>query len=250
MKSHEYFNALKDLLNRIESEQMLKIRDAGLLVSSAVADQGVLHVFGSGHSHMMAEEAFFRAGGLVPVNAILDERLAFFSGAYESTLREREPGYAQTILSRENIQSKDVAIVVSNSGRNAVPIEMALELQYRGLTVIAITNVQQSMRSSSRHASGKRLCDIADIVIDNCVAPGDAALDLPGTPYRIGPTSTVAGATIINAIIIEAAVELQRLGLPVPIFPSANVESHSADNLESLLALWSPQVRLFRNSSD
>lgn len=168
MTSLQYFRASEEILRRVETEQMPAIREAGKLFAPSIA-QGVLHTFGSGHSHMISEEAFFRAGGLVPVNAMLDERLVFFKGAGESTLVEREPGYAQTLLDREDIHPNDVAIVISNSGRNAVPIEVTLGMQSRGVKVIAITNSRQSARSSSRHSSGKRLFELADLTIDNCI---------------------------------------------------------------------------------
>lgn len=247
--SNQYFDALRKILKRIESEQTSAICKAGKLVSASLSQGGVIHTFGSGHSHMISEEAFFRAGGLIPVNAILDERLLFLKGAAESTFTEREAGYARTILDREDIQPIDIAIVISNSGRNAVPLEMTLGIQSRGVKVIAITNTSQSKESSSRHSSGKRLFELADLTIDNCVPEGDAVLDLAESSYRIGPTSTVACAAIINAVIVEAADNLQQLGIVVPVFPSANVESASDEALEKLLDQWGSRIRLFRKQS-
>ena len=202
-----YISKLQEILETIKVQQIEAIQRAGALVAVALEAGGIVHVFGSGHSHMIAEEAFFRAGGLVPVNPILDRRLLFLEGALESTLAERQTGYAKSILEREELTAKDVAILISNSGRNAVPVEMAFELRSKGLKLIAITNVNQSRQSASRHFSGKRLFELADIVIDNCVPPGDAVLQLP-TDQRIGPSSTVAGAAIINSIMVEVAAEL------------------------------------------
>ncbi len=250
MTSLQYFNAVREILMRIESEQTPAIRDAGGIVGSAIASGGILHAFGSGHSHMISEEAFYRAGGLAPVNPILDSRLLFLGGAMESTRAEREPGYAQTLLSHHDIQPNDVAIIISNSGRNVVPIEMALGMRSRGIRkIIAITNLAQSTRSSSRHTSGKRLFELADLVIDNCVPEGDAAVDIPGSSQKIGPTSTIAGAAIINAIITEAAAYLQQMGLSVPVFPSANSELSSQLRIEALLAQWDTRIPIFRDSS-
>lgn len=247
MMSLEYFTLLGAVLSRIETEQMQAIRSAGELVGDSIAAGGILHTFGSGHSHMIAEEAFFRAGGLAPVNAILDERLVFFNGAAESTHAEREPGYAEVLLKREDIRARDAAIIISNSGRNAVPIEVALGMKARDVKVIAITNLKQSMRSTSRHSSGKRLFELADVVIDNCVHEGDAALEIPGIPYRIGPMSTVAGAAIINAVVIEGVEVLQKRNLPVPVFSSANIEEASDSAMLSIIAQWRSRVRLFRD---
>jgi uncharacterized phosphosugar-binding protein len=246
MMSLEYFTLLGAVLSRIEMEQMQAIRTAGEMVAQSIAQGGILHTFGTGHSHMIAEEAFFRAGGLGPVNAILDERLVFFKGAAESTHAERESGYAEVLLKREDIRAKDVAIIISNSGRNAVPIEMALGMKARGVPVIAITNLKQSMHSTSRHISGKRLFELADVTIDNCVREGDAALELSGSTHRVGPMSTVAGAAIINTVVIEAVNCLQTLGLPVPLFSSANVEAASDSAMNAMIARWQSRVRLFR----
>jgi len=244
MTSFDYIRALQDILQRIATTQRMAIRDAGHLVGQAFVHGGILHTFGSGHSHMIAEEAFFRAGGLAPVNAILDERLLFLKGALESTAAERQFGYAQTILSREDVRPNDVAIVISNSGRNAVPIEMTLGLQSRGVKVIAITNARQSAAASSRHSSGKRLFELADIVIDNCVPPGDATLSLPGIAHKLGPSSTVAGAAIINSIIIEAALYLQQNAHRVPVLLSANLQASSDKALKRSLAPWKSRIRL------
>jgi uncharacterized phosphosugar-binding protein len=192
---------------------------------------------------MIAEEAFFRAGGLVPVNAILDSRLAFLDGALESTRAEREEGYARTILDREQISSGDTAIIISNSGRNAVPIEMAIEMKARGVKTIAITNVTQSAGAPSRHASGKRLFEIVDLVVDNCVERGDAMLEVENVAQRMGPASTIAGAVIINSIMLEAATQLSRSGYPAPVFPSANLTTSSDEAIASLYEPFKGRIR-------
>ncbi len=250
MKSSEYFHALREILTRIESEQADAIHRAGGMVAAAIAGGGIVHSFGSGHSHMISEEVFYRAGGFAPVSAILDPRLLFLDGAPESTSAERESGYAQKLLSQQNFCPEDAAIIISNSGRNAVPIEMALGMKARGIKkLIAITNLAQSTQSTSRHASGKRLFELVDLVIDNCVPEGDAALEIPGSSQKIGPTSTVAGAAIINAIMIEAAADLQQRGLTIPVFPSVNMESSTGQSLEAVLAEWAPRIPLFRASS-
>jgi uncharacterized phosphosugar-binding protein len=195
---------------------------------------------------MISEEAFFRAGGLAPINPILDDALIFLYGALESTRSERRTGYAATVLAREDVRAIDVAIVISNSGRNAVPIEMALAMKALGTKVIAITNPRQSDTSPSRHGSGKFLHQIADLVIDNCIPVGDAVLELPGLSQKMGPSSTVAGAAIINAVMIEAAACLQTMGVKVPVISSANVGVGALSDMEAALADWAPRVRLLR----
>jgi uncharacterized phosphosugar-binding protein len=243
-----YINALQRMLDRIATEQIGPIAGAADIVAEAIAAGGVLQIFGSGHSHMIAEEAFYRAGGLAPVNPILDERLIFLEGAVESTEAERRPGYAENVLKREHIGPNDAALIISNSGRNAAPIEVALQMKERKLKVIAITNLQQSRESTSRHASRLRLFEIADLVIDNCTAAGDALLEISGSPHKLGPSSTVAGVAIVNCIMVETAVRLQKLGLPVPVLLSSNVEGNSDQTMAEALSPWTSKIRLFNVS--
>jgi len=241
--SLEYIDGLQAVLERIKREQRSNIEKAARLIADALSAGGIVHTFGTGHSHTIADEAFFRAGGIAAVNPILDERLIFLKGALESTRSEQESGLARSLIEREQVRAEDVAIIISNSGRNAAPIEMALEMQARGVKVIAITNLEQSKPSASRHSSGKKLYQLADISIDNCVPAGDALLTLPGLASRIGPSSTVAGAAIINSIIIEAVVELLRRGESVPVLPSANVEGVSEETLSVILSRYQGRIR-------
>ena len=243
MSFENYLEGLRTILRRIEREQAENIKRAGRLIADALNAGGVIHTFGTGHSSLIAEEAFFRAGGVAAVNPILDERLLFLKGALESTRAERESGLARALIEREDIKAQDAAVIISNSGRNAAPVEMASEMRARGAPVIAITNLQQSRLAASRHSSGKRLFELADVVVDNCIPAGDALLALPGLDSRIGATSTVAGAAVINSIIIEAVSELLRCGEPANVLPSANVEGGAADTLREILSRYSDRVR-------
>jgi uncharacterized phosphosugar-binding protein len=238
-----YIEQIQQLLDRIRVGQAAAIRAAGAMVAETLEHSGIIHTFGTGHSHMIAEEAFFRAGGLVPVNAILDGRLAFLDGALESTRAEREEGYARALIERERITAGDIAIVISNSGRNTVPIDMALEMKARGVDVIAITNLKQSAAAVSRHPSGKRLFEVVDLAIDTCVAEGDAMLRLEAVEQPIGPASTIAGAVIINSIMIETAALLSRGGRSVPVFPSANLGAASDEYIASLYRPFRGRIR-------
>jgi uncharacterized phosphosugar-binding protein len=239
----KYITELQTVLERIKHEQSGAIEAAGRLVADALVAQGLVHTFGTGHSHLIADEAFFRAGGIAAVNPILDERLLFLKGALESTRAERVAGLARVLIEREHVGPSDVAILISNSGRNNVPVEMALEMKARGVKVIAITSVAQSSSSVPLHSSGKRLFELADITIDNCVPPGDALLMIPGLTWRIGPSSTVAGAAIINSIMIEAAVDTVRRGHQVPVLPSANIDGVTENKLRELLGHYRGRIR-------
>jgi uncharacterized phosphosugar-binding protein len=243
MVFESYIDGLQEVLERIRLEQANQIKQAGQLVAAALSAGGIVHAFGTGHSHLIADEAFFRAGGIAAVNPILDERLIFLKGALQSTRAERESGLAAELIAREDVRAGDAAIIISNSGRNAVPVEMALEMKALGAKVIAITNLEQSRQSSARHSSGKRLYELADVTIDNCVPAGDALLSLSGLETKIGPASTVAGAAIINSIMIEAVGELQQRGEQVPVLPSANVEGTSEETLRGILSRYAGRIR-------
>jgi uncharacterized phosphosugar-binding protein len=238
-----YFERIQELLEQIRGTQTKAIKEAAAILASSLQRGGIIHTFGTGHSHMIAEEAFFRAGGLVPVNAILDGRLSFLDGALESTRAEREEGYAFELLSKERITAEDAAIIISNSGRNAVPVEMALEMKMRGVPVIAISNIRQSSSTPSRHRTGRRLYEIADLAIDTCVPAGDAILHLDPVEQRVGPASTVAGAMIVNSIIIEAILLLSQDGQPALVFPSANLTSTSDETIASLYRPFRGRIR-------
>ena len=243
MAFESYVEGLQAVLDRIKREQASNIKSAGQLVAVAISAGGVIHTFGTGHSHLIADEAFFRAGGVAAINPILDERFIFLKGALESTRAERENGLARELIASEDVRTEDAAIIISNSGRNAVPVEMALEMKARGVKLIAITNLEQSRASAPRHSSGKRLFELADVAIDNCGVSGDAFFSLPGLETKIGPSSTVAGAAIINSIIVEAVSELLRRGERVPVLPSANVEGVSEETLKGILAPYKGRIR-------
>ena len=243
MALETYIDGLQSVLERIKREQAGNIRSAGLVVADALAAGGVIHTFGTGHSHLIAHEAFFRAGGIAGVNPILDERLIFLQGALESSRAERETGLARSILEREDVNASDAAIIISNSGRNAVPVEMTHEMKARGVKVIAITNLEQSLGSPATHSSGKRVCELADVTIDNCVPSGDALLSLPGLDTRIAPASTVAGAAIINSIIVEAVSELLQRGETTGVLPSANVEGVTEETLKEILGAYKGRIK-------
>ena len=243
MYIREYINGLQGVLSRIADEQGENIRRAGKIVADSLASGGIIHTFGTGHSHIIAEDAFFRAGGIAAINPILDERFIFLKGALESTRAEREAGIAAALIGHETIGPNDAAIIISNSGRNAAPVEMAIEMQNRKIPVVAITSIGQSSASRSRHASGKRLFEIAEVVVDNCVPSGDALIRIDGIELMTGASSTVAGSAIIHSIVIEALAELAKRGVNPSVLPSANVGDAAADTLRNILGPFAGRIR-------
>lgn len=216
-----YGETVQQLLTEIFESEVEAIERAARLATTSIASGGVLHVFGTGHSHMIAFEAFGRAGGLAAVNAIVDIALTPFNHGRDGKL-ERLAGYAEVLLETEDLRPGEVVVVVSNSGINAVPIDFAVGCRARGLHVVAITSMGHSRSSPSRHPSGQKLYEVAEIVIDTHVVLGDAALTLDGIG-KIGPTSTVAGAVIINALTARVAELLLEAGEISPVLISQNL---------------------------
>ena len=231
--------AIMDGLLAREGAAMDAARDA---IAMALAGGGVLHVAGSGHSHMIAEEVFYRAGGIAAAQAILDDDLMLHRGAERSTRIEREEGQAARVLADYAIAPGDVVVVASNSGRNAYPVELALEAKARGAVVIALTSLAHARAVASRHASGLRLFEVADIVLDNGGEYGDAALPIPGGTQRMGPTSSVVGIWLINALIAEAVAALTARGIAVDVYESANADG-SGGGTEAIVARWRGRIR-------
>jgi uncharacterized phosphosugar-binding protein len=218
-----YFEVIRRLLDEVQAKNADALDHAAEIVADALQRGDILHTFGTGHSHLIAEELFDRAGGLIPVNPILDEGVMLHISAMSSTEFERMPGYAAIILKRYRIAPGDVMLIASNSGRNAVPLEMALAARDRGLKVIAMTALDYSRSQPSRHASGKRLFELADVVLDTCGLPGDAVMGVPGVAQKVASTSTVIGAALAQALVHNVAHKLAKRGLTPPILTSANI---------------------------
>lgn len=238
-----YLDAVRNALSRIETHQ---IRRAADIVSASLEADGIVHAFGTGHSSLLAQEVFFRAGGLVAVSPILDPRLSFEQGAIASTEFERALEAARELAQHAGFRNRDAGIVISNSGRNTLPVEMALQMKAAGLKVIALTNLEQSRAALSRHPSGKRLFEIADCVLDNHCPPGDAAVSVSGIPHAMGPLSTIIGAAILHAMFLQAAEQLAVRGKPPATFVSVNVGEGSVDSLRKRVARYQDRISYYQ----
>ena len=223
-----YMTAVRHLLDTIAELEAPRLQAAVDAIVPALRADRMLYIFGTGHSHMLAEEGHYRAGGLAPVCPILTATLMLHESAIVSTRMERTSGLAATVLSRYAVQPGDVIMIYSNSGANAVPVEMAIAAKEAGMVVIAIVALDYAATVAAG-ASGRKLADIADIVIDNHGVPGDALVEIGGG-LRTGPASTVAGAFILNAILTEVAAQLAQAGGAAPVFISANMPGAVAHN--------------------
>jgi uncharacterized phosphosugar-binding protein len=230
MSASAYLERVAMMVESLRQEQLGQIREAADVVADAVRRDAIIHVFGTGHSHILAEESLYRAGGLAPVNAILDPGLMLREGALASTRLERVSGYADIVAGNYGLSPGDVLIVVSNSGVNAVPVEMALLAKRAGLTVIAVCSLRYASATEPAEAVGRRLPEVADLTLDNLGDPGDAAVELDGNGLRGGPTSTVIGAALLNAVFVEAAAMLAEDGGEPPVYRSSNMPGAAEHN--------------------
>ena len=229
-----YLREATRLLERLLTDEWANIDKAAEVVAATLERGGVIHVFGTGHSHILAEELFYRAGGLERVRPILFDGLMLHVAPELSTSLERLPGLAAALLADHPIAPEDVLIVASNSGGNAVVCELATSVGADGVPVIAIVSRRHASSRAARAADSPNLQDLADIVIDNGGAPGDAAIDIPGFERTVGPTSTVVGAAIVNAVVAEAVDRLVARGVRPDVFLSSNVAGGDEANREIL----------------
>lgn len=237
-----YYENVATILEKCYLTQQQAILQAAERCTEVVLSDKTMFFFGTGHSHMLAEEVFYRAGGLINIHPIFEPALMLHEGGTKSTKMERLEGYANILLEEHKVGAGDVLFVISNSGLNAVPIEMAIGAKERGATVIALTSLKHSGDAKPRHKSGAKLYEIADIVIDNCGCVGDASVYLEAVNLHVGPTSTVVGAFIMNALVVQVAENLIDRGIQPQIYVSANVEQGDAHNAR--LALTGSEERM------
>lgn len=237
-----YRDQLVEIIDNVIGRQSASLDAARDALADALANEHLLYVAGSGHSHMLAEEVFYRAGGIAQAQAILDPDLMLHMGAERSTLLERETGRAERVLANYPVGPGDIVVIASNSGRNAYPIEMALGAKARGATTIALTSLRHAKQTTSRHHSGKLLYQVTDLVLDNDGEYGDAGLDIAGRDVRMGPTSTLVGVFILNAILAEAVNQLAGRGVDIDVYQSANMQGAEHD-AEAMIAKWRSRIR-------
>ena len=240
--TEKYFDHVTKLLRRVLETQQDNIRALAQKAFEVSRAGGKLFIFGCSHASILAQEAFYRTGGLVIINPIMAKGLTLETVPVTATTAlERKPEYALEILNSVPIGAGDLLIIHSVSGRNGVPVEMALEAKRRGVFTAAITNITTSSASSSRHPSGKRLFEVCDLVIDNCGCVGDAAIPMEGFRGKTAATSTVTGAAIVNAFCAEVAGLYVEHGLEPPVFMSANVDGGDAYN-ETMLERYKDRI--------
>ncbi|MDD3171891.1 MAG: SIS domain-containing protein [Bacilli bacterium] len=217
-----------ELINIINVEETKNIEKAALIIYQAMRQKGLLHIFCTGHSHMMAEEMFYRAGGLVQINPILEPFLMQHEGAARSTRFERLSGIAKIIFDSVDKKPFEPFLIVSNSGINAVPIEMALCAKENKNPVIVVTSRSVSEKLVSRVSSGKHLFELADVVIDNHAPNGDGIIE---TKYgNIGAVSTIVSTYIAQRLVLAIISNYEKDGISPVIYKSANINGGDEHN--------------------
>jgi uncharacterized phosphosugar-binding protein len=231
-----YLREAATVVAAILAHELPAIRAAAELCAGAIAGGGLIHVLGTGHSHLLAAELFYRAGGLAAVNPIFDERLMLHVSAIESTRLERLTATGDDLLATLTFSRGDAIIVASNSGGNAVCDTVAVGAQRAGVHVIAVVNRAQAA-AADHDGISPRLLDAATVVIDNHGPVGDASVTVAGVAQAVGPMSTVAGAAIVNAIAVETAELLAARGVAVDVLASSNVAGGDEHNAAVLAPL-------------
>lgn len=236
-----YLKNIYTLLEKLESTQEETIDRVAAVCAECIEKGGLLYFFGTGHSHMIAEEPFYRAGGLACVYPILETDLMLHEGASKSSGYERLEGLGNLVIGNAGLGKGDVLFIASNSGRNCAVIDAALEAKKRGAVTVAITSMNHTTQVVSRHSSGLNLYQVCDYVLDNCGELGDASVELPGMGQKIAPTSSVMDVTLVNLILVNTVELLLQKGIRPPVFMSANTDAGDNAN-KSVLKQYKERI--------
>jgi uncharacterized phosphosugar-binding protein len=226
--AEDYLSQSEGILVRVR-EQLPLINAAADLFAATILQGQMVHVFGSGHSRIMVEEMWPRYGSFPGFNPIVELSLTFHNlvvganGQRQAMFLENVSGFAARILRNFDLKDGDSALIISSSGCNVVPVEMAEEFQRRGVKVVAIISTTHSEASTSKHCDGKKLQNFADIVLDTGAPIGDAMVKIDGLDTPVSPGSTVGGCLLINTIKAEVAARLTKAGQPPKVLTAGAV---------------------------
>ncbi len=237
-KYQEYFDAMLEIIEEIRTTQGKEIETAAEIASDAIAQGGIIHTFGTGHSHCISEDISCRGGTLAPIHAILEPSMTGSTEIMKAFRMEKLEGAGAIIVEYHRVLPPDAIIIVSNSGNNAASIDVAREARARGVKVIAVSSVTAARSLKPLHSSGKMLIDFADVVVDNCGRIGDICLNLEGMKQGLGATSTVTGAFILQSICVQAAANLKEKGIEPPVFWNGMLEGSAEHNQKYIDRYW------------
>ena len=236
-----YLRNIRQLLEKLENTQEQTIEKVAEVCADSIYNGGLLYFFGTGHSHMICEEPFYRTGGLASIYPILESDLMLHEGASKSSSYERLPGLGNVVVSHTPLGKGDVLFLISNSGRNCAIIDAALEAKKRGAITVAITSMNHTTSVASRHSNGLNLYQVCDYVLDNGGIVGDASVELEGLKQKIGPTSSVIDITLVNLVLVNTVELLLEKGMAPPVFTSANTDEGDSAN-KNILETYKPKI--------
>ncbi len=248
MSNLKYTESIAKIIEAIDRTQADNIKAAAELCAEAIAAGKMAHLFGSGHSVLPIQDMFPRYGGVVGWHPLMDPRLMWSNvigpgGARELLWIERQEGYIQNFLQSYKFQEGETMVVYSHGGLNAAPIEAAMYAKERGLKVIVITSGENYKKAKANHSSGKKLGDVADIMIDNCCPLEDSLVEIPGYPQKVGASSTTAAVVITQALAAETALLLEKKGHKLYVFVSPNVTECPPGYMHEVYADYTRLVR-------
>jgi uncharacterized phosphosugar-binding protein len=239
-----YLTIGAEIIKKISETQLPAIERAAQICSETIVQDGLVFCWGGGHSRMSVEEMFPRIGSYPGFYPMVELALTFYTnfigsdGLPQSFFLERQEKYAEAILANYEFGPQDSMICFSSTGINGLVIEMALQAKKRGMPVIAVTSLAHSQSTSSRHSSGKKLYEVADVAIDNCTPAGDAVIDLVGLKYRVSPTSTIGAVAVVNALKARTAeLMIAKGALPV-VLTSPHFADHPEEAEEQLQRVY------------
>lgn len=209
------FDAVRELLDRVEATQTENIDRAAELIAETYRRGGILQAYGVGHSDAGASEICNRAGGFIPTKKLREPS----QGLYQDI-----PGAGAQFMKRVDIRPEDTLVLISNSGRNTMIIEIAQAARAKGASIVVVTSLEASKRLTPKHKDGKNLYAYGDVVLDNQVGDGDATLEMPGLDTKICGMSSITTATLLQAMVYRAAEKLVESGVQPPIYKSMNID--------------------------
>ncbi len=223
----DYLEAAAEILGKIKNTQMENLDKAAEICANSIAQEGLVHLFGTGHSRILVEEMFPRHGSFPGFHPLVELSLTYHNavvgsnGQRQAMFLEHVEGLAGVILKNFTISPPDSCMIFSHSGVNEVVVDMALEMKKLGVPLMVVTSLDHVQHSLARHSSGNKLIDVADVIIDTCTPAGDAMVKVDGLADPVGPGSTIGGALVVNALKCLIAEKLTRRGVPPIVLTSA-----------------------------
>ena len=241
-----YFKVMEEIVEKIETTQQEAIGRAAALLADTTQKGGIIYGFGTGHSHLVTDDAFWRAATPANYCALLEQSA---TGSFEITKSyeiENIYGIGKKIVDYHRITPKDCMIIISNSGNNIAPVDAALRAKEKGIPVIGITAVEYSGYLKTKHRDGVKLKDVADVVLDNCFLIGDAAVEIEGFPMKVGSTSTIPNVYLQNAVLVEMVDILVKRGFRPDVYYNGHMafmDENCANHNQELVDKYFYRIR-------